>query len=76
MNTERLLTPEGIVDELTYINYSANRAAFPHISPDQMKKVGYPNVDAMEARFQAEKAIGAAKAEADIVGIFREEGLL
>lgn len=56
---------QPIVDQLTYINYACNRDASPHITPEQWAKCGYPNVRAMEAQYQAEKAITKAKITAE-----------
>lgn len=53
------MTPEGVLDFLMYANYAHNRRISPHITPRSWKAV-YPNVDAMEARFQAEEAIAKA----------------
>ena len=52
---------QPIVDELTYVNYACNRDAAPHVAPEQWARCGYPNVPAMEARYQAEQAITRAK---------------
>lgn len=46
-----------LVDELMFINYAANRDAFPHISPERWKgHVDAETVDALESRYQSEKA--------------------
>ena len=59
------MSAESIVDYLTYANYRHNRTISPHITPEQWAKCGYPNVTAMEAKYQAEIAINAARASND-----------
>lgn len=54
------MTANAIIADLTYINYAHNRDAAPHITPEGWKKVYGPEVDAMEARYQAERAIAKA----------------
>jgi len=56
------LSPMRAADLVTYINYACNRDARPDIPPERYAKAGYPDVPAMEARYQAEKAIAKAKA--------------
>lgn len=51
--TQGPMTPGEIVDYLTYSCYRYNRKISPHITPEQWKKC-FPNVDAMERRFQSE----------------------
>ena len=51
------MSAESIVDYLTYSNYRHNRNLSPHITPEQWAKCGYPNVTAMEAKYQTEIAI-------------------
>lgn len=58
------MTPAALIDELTYINYRANRGYSPHITPESWKKLYGPATDAMEARYQAELAIEKAQGEA------------
>lgn len=55
------MTPEAVIDELTYISYAHNRDT-SNVTPESWKKVYGPSVDAMEARYQAEKAINKARA--------------
>lgn len=54
------MSPLGILDELTYINYAANRDDAPAITPESWKNVYGPDVDEMEARYQTEKALKKA----------------
>lgn len=42
---------DQIVDELVYRSYSYNRERFPDTTPERWSTV-YPNVDAMERRYQ------------------------
>lgn len=59
MNPYRgLVTPEQLIDELTYVSYATNRQV---LSAERMA-VHYPNAAAMEARYLAEKAIAKAGA--------------
>lgn len=55
------MTPEQIVDELTYISYAHNRLAAEHITAEQWAKC-WPNAEALEARLQAELALHKAAA--------------
>lgn len=55
---------QPLVDELRYLNYASNRDYAPHVAPERWGRI-YPNVRAMEARYQAEKAILKAKFEAE-----------
>lgn len=55
------LNPLEIIDRLTYISYATNRDAAPHITPNSWEKVYGPEVDSMEAQYQAEKAINQAR---------------
>lgn len=55
------MSPEAIVDELTYRNYAHNRALAPHITPQRWARI-YPRADELEARYQAEQAINRAMA--------------
>jgi hypothetical protein len=48
------MTTTQIIDELTYINYKANRERRPDITPEKWAKI-YPNVKLMEIRFQYER---------------------
>jgi hypothetical protein len=58
------MQPEGIFDFLLFVNYSHNRGL--GITPEGFKKMGFPNVDAFEAKYQAEIAIKhAARASND-----------
>lgn len=54
-----------LISELTYINYALNRDAAPGVTPERWKKVYGPEVEAMEARYQAERAILKAKFSAE-----------
>lgn len=42
---------DEIIDELTYRSYAHNRRMFPQTTPEQWAVI-FPNVPAMEARFQ------------------------
>lgn len=53
------MTPEGLVDYLTYANYRHNRHIAPHVTPAEWARI-YPNADALEARYQSETAIEKA----------------
>lgn len=55
------MTVLGIFDYLTYVSYANNRDSAPDITPNSWKKVYGPEVDSMEARYQAEKAITKAR---------------
>lgn len=55
------MTPEQIVDELTYISYVHNRLAAEHITPEQWAK-HWPGAAALEARLEAELAMQKAAA--------------
>ena len=48
------MTPEQIVDELTFRNYRYNRKLWPEREPVDWARI-YPNAAAMEARYQAER---------------------
>ncbi len=56
------MTSAELVDSLIYSNYAHNRGLSPHISVERWEKVYGPNTPAMEARYQAEKAIEKEKA--------------
>lgn len=52
----------NLLGDLTYRTYAHNRDTSPDITPRSWKKVfGYAEVDAMEARYQADRAIQKAK---------------
>lgn len=53
---------DGVFSDLTYLNYACNRDVAPNITPQSWKKVYGQEVDEMEARYQAEKAIAKARA--------------
>lgn len=57
--TKGKMTARSIVDELTYINYKANRGYSPRVTPQEWAKI-YANVHAMEARYQTELALAKA----------------
>ena len=44
------MSAEGLVDELTYFSYAAQRKA--DMTPEQCKSIGFSNVLAMEKRYQ------------------------
>lgn len=48
------MTPEQIIDELTYRNYRHNRGLRPDIEPADWVRV-YPTAQAMERRYRAER---------------------
>ena len=48
------MTPEQIVDELTYRSYAYNRERSPEVSPERWEKVFGPQAKQMEMRLQAE----------------------
>lgn len=54
------VTPLAFIDRLTYVSYTTNRDAAPDITPERWKKVYGPEVDSMEATYQAEQAISKA----------------
>jgi len=54
--------PQALVDTLFFVNYATNRDLRPDIPPERYSAAGYPNVPAMEAKYQAERAIAKAKA--------------
>lgn len=55
------MTPEGIVDYLTFCSYRAQRALHG-MSAASAKRLWPLSGDAMEAQFQAEQAIEKARA--------------
>lgn len=59
------MSPERIVDYLTYSNYRHNRNIAPHVTVTEWKKLYGPTTDAMEARYQADKFIEAVQAGND-----------
>lgn len=52
-------TPDDIVSDLTYRNYAYNRDISPDITPERWEKIYGPVTQAMEKRYQKEKAAGA-----------------
>jgi len=54
-----MMDSESLLGELLYINYAFNRDRAPHITPEQWAKC-YPEAAALEARYQAEKALAKA----------------
>lgn len=56
------MSPDGIVDFLTYANYRHNRNIAPHITPAEWEKLYGPNTGVMEARYQSEISIEKARA--------------
>lgn len=55
------MSPESVVDYLTYANYRHNRNIAPHVTPERWAKI-YPGAAALEAKYQAEQAIAKAAA--------------
>lgn len=53
-----ITTPQGVIDELAYRCYRANRIYSPDIAPERWAKI-LTNVPAMEARFQRERILGS-----------------
>ena len=53
------MTENELIEELTYACYVHNRETSPNLLPHAWKAV-FPNVDAMEARYQASKVSDAA----------------
>jgi len=53
-----------LADDLTYINYCANRDLRPDIPIERYIAAGYKGVPEMEARYQAERAVTRARATA------------
>lgn len=51
----------ALMGDLVYKSYAFNRDTAPDISPNSWKKVYGPEVDDMEAKYQAEKAILKAR---------------
>jgi hypothetical protein len=56
------LTLNDVIYDLTYINYACNRDAFPDKPVENWARI-YPKAAELEARYQAEKAIGKARFE-------------
>ena len=54
------LTVGEALAELLYIGYATNRDQRPDISPERWAAI-YPNAEALEAKYQAEKAITKAR---------------
>lgn len=54
------MTPEAIVDHLTYCSYRAQRELYG-MSAERAKRLWPQTGDAMEARYQAEQAINRAR---------------
>lgn len=52
----REMKPDQLFDELTYLQYCSSRKSAPDITPRSWSFVYGPAVDAMEARYQLEKA--------------------
>lgn len=52
-NYRRALTPQQLIDELTYSSYSFNRRNRPDIKPQSWATI-YPQADKLEERFQRE----------------------
>lgn len=50
------ILPQQIVDEITYLNYQANRDACPETAAERWRKVYGPDVDWMEPRYQRSRA--------------------
>jgi len=70
MTTDGPMFPPALVDSLTFISYACNRGLRPDITPERWATV-YPNVPAMEAKLQADLAIGKARAQAEADEAFR-----
>ena len=49
------MTPQQIIDHLTYTNYAYNRRRSPDILPEQWEKILGPSVWEMEEEFQREE---------------------
>jgi hypothetical protein len=49
-----------LMNDLVYAQYALNRSSAPEISPNSLRKVYGPEVDHLEARYQAERAIAKA----------------
>ena len=56
------MTPDLIIETCEYISYATNRDRAPHLTPEQFKRCGFPNVERHEAMYQAELAIRKARA--------------
>ena len=54
------LTIGEVLSELLYIGYATNRDQHPDITPARWAAI-YPNAEALEAKYQAEKAITKAR---------------
>lgn len=48
------MTPQGIVDYLTYVNFAHNRRLSPEVTVERWEKIYGPNTRAMEEQFQKE----------------------
>lgn len=55
LDFSRAKNPQALLDELTYASYAHNRSTFPAKTPSQWAAI-YPNVEALEARYQ--RALG------------------
>ena len=49
------MTPEAIIDHLTYSSYAHNRDLSPDVSPERWAKLFGPSSAAMERRYQQEQ---------------------
>lgn len=58
------MTPEEVVDHLTYCSYRAQRSLYG-MSAERCKRLWPETGDAMEARYQTEIAINAARSGND-----------
>lgn len=53
MTSQGDMHAEEIIDSLTFSSYCANRGY--GMQPDGFRRLGFENVDAMEARYQAQR---------------------
>jgi hypothetical protein len=52
------MTADQIIEHLVYVSYAHNRDL--GLSPEAFKRARFENVDALEARYQAERAKAVA----------------
>lgn len=54
------MTPGEVLSELLFISYATNRNQNPEITPARWAAI-FPHAEALEAKYQAEKAIQKAR---------------
>jgi hypothetical protein len=53
------MTPQEMIDELTYINYRHNRELSPQISVERWAAIYGPKSEYMETRYQRERSVSS-----------------